>query len=68
MLFPKVCYMEEFQEANVKFKNQQKRNFDKRRHVLDLTDYQKTRMRGLHRVPLRDREGLLHPIKVNDLT
>ena len=41
LLFPKWAYMEEFQEANVKFKNQQKRNFDERHRGLDLPEIPK---------------------------
>ena len=41
LLFPKCVHMEDFQEANVKFKKQQKRNFDEKHRALDLPEIPK---------------------------
>ena len=51
--------MNEFQEANVKFKNQWKRNIDERHRVLDLPEIPNDMNVWITSGTLQDREGLV---------
>ena len=57
--FPKWAYMDEFQEANMKFKNQQKRNIDERHRGLDLPEIPNDTNVWITLGNLQDREGLV---------